>query len=146
MTRENELDMSESRAAVSGREYWMQLKEQYLPDAETGLIIVQTKEQDMIDTAIRLIPVYLKRKYLKRAILITDQETAVKAGGAEDQEAVNLVAAERKQIDELLAYYRLVQFFHEIAVISVEEPFGNAHIIGKAGISLEDYVKNALYV
>ena len=35
---------------------------------------------------------------------------------------------------------------HEIAVISVEEPYGNANIIGKEGITLHDYVKDALYV
>lgn len=146
MTGENELEMSEKRAAVAGREYWIQLKEQYLPDEETGLIIVQTKEQDMIDTAIRLIPVYMKRKYLKRVLVVTDRETAAKVEKQENPDAVTIVAAQRDQMEELLAYYRLVQFFHEIAVVSVEEPYGNANIIGKAGITLEDYVKNALYV
>ena len=138
--------MSEGMVAVRGREFWMHLKEQYLPDEETGLIIVQTKEQDMVDPAIRLIPVYLKRKYLKRALVVTDRETAAKIEKEDNSDAVTIVAAQREQMEELLAYYRLVQFFHEIAVVSVEEPYGNANIIGQAGITLEDYVKNALYV
>lgn len=146
MTGRNELEMAEAQAAISGREYWLCLKEKYLPDKETGLIIVHTKEPDMIDTAIRLIPVYLERKYLKRVLVVTDKETAVKIKEGGKPAPVTFVTVRREQMEELLAYYRLVQFFHEIVVISVEDPYGNAHIIGKAGITIEDYVKNALYV
>lgn len=143
---EKRQEMPEAQAAMAGREYWLRIKERYLPDEETGLIIVQAREPDMIDTAVRLIPAYLKRKYLKRAILVADQETAAEIGLREKPSGITLVAAERKVLEELLTYYRLVQFFHEIAVISVEEPYGNAHIIGNEGIALEDYVRNALYV
>lgn len=137
---------AEMEMAVRGREYWIHMKEKYVPDEETGLVIVQSEEQEMIDTALRLLPVYMKRKYLKRVIVVIEQKTAAGIEKEKNSDAVIFVAAQRKEIEDLLAYYRLVQFFHEIAVISVEEPYGNANIIGKEGITLYDYVKNALYV
>lgn len=138
--------MTGAEMAMAGREYWLHIKEQYRPDEETGLVVVQTKETEMVDTAVRLIPVYMKRKYLKRVILILDKEIAAKIKKEENWNTVIFVVAERRQIEELLAYHRLVPFFYETAVVSVEEPYGNANIIGKEGITLEDYVKNALYV
>lgn len=138
--------MTRAEMAVAGREYWLHIKEKYQPDEETGLIIMQTGEPEMVHTSVRLIPVYLKRKYLKRVILLMDEEMVPEIGAEGIHEMVSLEAAPRIRIEELLSYYRLVQFFHEIAVVSLEEPYGNAHIIGNEGITLENYVKNALYV
>lgn len=138
--------MTEAEMAMAGREYWLYIKEKYQPDEDTGLVIVQTKEQNMTDIAFRLLPIYLKRKYLKRVIVITDQEAIAWVEQRVESDRVTLVAVRRKMLEELLIYYRLVQFFHEIVVISLEEPYGNAHIIENEGITLEDFVKNALYV
>ncbi len=138
--------MKRAEMAMAGREYWLHIKEKYRPDEETGLVIVQTNETEMADTAVRLLPVYMKRKYLKRIILILDRELATEIKKEENPKSVILVAVERRKIEELLVYHRLVPFFYETAVVSVEDPYGNANIIGKEGITLEDYVKNALYV
>lgn len=138
--------MAEMEMAVRGWNYWMHIKEKYVPDEEIGLVIVQSEDKAMVDAALGLLPVYMKRKYLKRVIVVMERETADGTGREGTPDSVVFVAAQRKEIDDLLAYYRVVQFFHEIAVISVEEPYGNANIIGKEGITLSDYVKNALYV
>lgn len=141
-----EIEITEMEMAVRGREYWIHIKEKYVPDEETGLIIMQSEEQDMVDAALGLLPVYMKRKYLKRAIVVMERETAAGMERGRNPDSVIFVEAQREEIDALLAYHRVLQFFHEIAVISVEEPYGNANIIGKEGITLNDYVKNALYV
>ena len=143
----NRKEFPKALSAMKGREHWLKLKEQYCPDEETGIIIIQTEKPKLIHTAIQLIPEYLKRKYLKRVLGVTCHDllaNLIKTTFRKD--CVILAITEQKYIEELLDYYKLVQFFSEIVIISTEEPYGNSHIIGKVGITLEDYVRNALYV
>ena len=94
--------MTEAEMAMAGRKYWLYIKEKYQPDEDTGLVIVQTKEQNMTDIAFRLLPIYLKRKYLKRVIVITDQEAIAWVEQRVESDRVTLVAVRRKMLEELL--------------------------------------------
>ena len=62
------------------------------------------------------------------------------------QERVYIESVDEKMMTELVSYYRLQQFFRNIVVITMEEPFGTGGIVGKCGITLDDYVRDALYV
>lgn len=146
-TAKNGKEIPKALSAMRGREYWMKLKEQYCPDEETGLIIVQTEDLELISAAVWMVPEYLKRKYLKRVLMVVNQALAANLIKIMLEEShITLIITEREHIEELLDYYRLVQFFSEIVVVSTNEPYGNSHIIGKMGISVENYVKSALYV
>lgn len=137
----------EYQSALRGREYWMSLKKQYGLDEKTGLFLFPSLDNELNQEAIKLLPWYLKKKYLTMAVIVTDQEAVVKqADSVKKEEAVFLRKTDGDSLNDLLNYYRLVQFHSAVVVISMEEPYGNRHIIGKAGITLNDYVRNALYV
>lgn len=149
MNRE-EIDLElnqEYRSAVRGREYWMWLKEQCCLDEKTGLFVFPASDKELNQTALETLPWYLKKKYLNQAVIVTDQDAVIKQAESVMKEGtVFLEKIDRDQLNDLLSYYKLVQFHSAVVIISMEEPYGNPHIIGKAGITLNDYVKNALYV
>ncbi len=137
----------EYQGAVGGREYWIALKRQFPINEKTGIFVFPALDSELNQTAVKLLPWYLKKKYLNKAVIATDQDAVLKqAESVMADSAVCLAKTDRERLNGLLDYYRLVQFHPSVVVISLEEPYGNPHIIGKAGITLEDYVKNALYV
>lgn len=131
--------------ALEGRRMWLEWKKKYALDNHCGLILFPSLCKELNEAGSRQLPSFMKRKYLKKALALYTQEMPVPLVTGEGFEIITVGIAKEK-MEALLKYYCLIQFTKNIVVISTEEPFGNNGIIGKEGISLEDYVRNGIYV
>lgn len=129
--------------AWQGKEIWEKLVEKYNVDNEWLIAMLIPGYDSVNNLLLQKMPQFLKRKYIDCVLLIAVDECQISdiSGKGIEQEQIT-----EKEMEMLLKYYRLVQFSKNIVVTAIEEPFGNWGIIGKANISLEDYVENALLV
>lgn len=129
--------------AGQGRELWKTLEKKHGVNDEWLTVILVPGYDSVNDLVLQKVPQYLKRKYIDMALLITtDVPRPMKIRG----KLTEWEQITEKEMKGLLKYYRLAQFSKNIVVTAIEEPYGNWGIIGKANISLEDYVENALLV
>lgn len=134
------------KMAFSGREYWIRLKEKYEIDENYYLILCPTSNFLLNKIAMENLRNFLKRKFIQQAIVLSVFSKIEELCPYSTKKDIQFKYLGQEEMDLILKYYRLLQFFKNIVVISLEEPFGNENIIGKKGISLEDYVKDAIYV
>ena len=132
--------------ALEGRGCWLKLKEKYKMDDHCCLIICPTDNPLLNRIAMDNLIIFLKRKYLEKAVILSPYPYMKKYIMPTKEKEIYFVHAEKHKMESILKYYRLTQFTKNIVVISLEEPYGNDNLIGKKGITLVDYVKNAIYV
>lgn len=135
--------------AKRGREIWLRIKGEYsFEPINDCLIILPSREIKLNQAALRDIPDYMRRKYLHKAIVVSSTDMSLIESMQEPAEGRQIFFKQLEQIqcEQLLKYYRLTQFTKNIIVVSLEEPYGNGNIIGKEGITLEDYIRNAIFV
>lgn len=135
--------------AKRGRELWLEIKGQYSFDPINDcLVILPSQERKLNQAAMKEIPDYMERKYLHRAIIISISSVPLTEQGQQfaEERQIFLKQLEKVQCKQLLKYYRLTQFTKNVIVVSLEEPYGNGNIIGKKGITMDDYVRNAVFV
>lgn len=129
--------------AKQGRKLWLQIRDKYNYKAQSDcVILIAAHNEEMIRIAMEELPAYMRRKYLRKALVIQNSIGTVQTGQRENVQTLEVTQAE---MDSLLKYYRLAQFTGNIVVISAEEPFGNDNIIGHEGITFRNYVADALY-
>lgn len=135
--------------AKRGREIWLRIKGEYsFEPINDCLIILPSWEIKINQAALRDIPDYMRRKYLHKAIVVSSTDMSLIESMQEPAEGWQIFFKQLEQIqcEQLLKYYRLTQFTKNVIVVSLEEPYGNGNIIGKEGITLEDYIRNAIFV
>lgn len=136
-------------SAKRGRELWLEIKGQYsFESINDCLVILPLQEEKLNQAALKEIPDYMQRKYLYKAIVISISgipQTEQRQKSAKEQQ-IFFKRLEKMQCRQLLKYYCLTQFTKNVIVVSLEEPYGNGNIIGKKGITLDDYVRNAVFV
>lgn len=127
--------------ALKGRELWLKIKEKYQVSNEDVIVLVREPGDEMGQEVIRQMNSYLNRKYLKRAIIITQETNAC------NTVSNILYHTELKDgIKCIEQYYRLAQFTKNIVVASGDTPFGGDGIVGKNNISVAEYVADAILV
>lgn len=130
--------------AKKGREIWLGIKSDLQYEPVSGCVVIMpTADWELNRAALEKLPGYMGRKYLEKAVV------ACRDGMELPQAGRGGISVRRLSIPDmecLLKYYRLVQFTKNVVVVSLNEPFGNAGIIGREGITLGDYVEDALYV
>lgn len=127
-------------AARRGHVIWKKIRDTYQIGENDCLVILPDHDEKLDSAALRNLDDYLHRKYINRAFVIAPYEKNIRNS---NHEFINLSIDE---VNELITYYKLVQFKEKLVIVSMKEPFGNDGIIGKAGITLDDYIVNALYV
>lgn len=132
--------------ALKGREYWIEIKKRYEIDENCYLVICPTNDFLLNKIAMENLNEFLKRKYIKKAIILSTYIGLKEFYTHFSKADVQFQYLDQKQMNCTLKYYKMVQFFPNIVVISLEQPFGNGNIIGKKGITLIDYVRDAIYV
>lgn len=138
--------MEDYKLAERGRKLWLEIKDEYKVDALWYVVICPKKDETLNRLVLKHLPDFLERKFISRAVVISEDEARGKKPVENNGTVVCFRQVSRQEIEELLKYYRLIQFEKNIIVASLEEPYGTAGIIGKEGITLEDYVKDALLV
>lgn len=129
--------------AAKGRQVWLGLKETVQYTSDDCLIIFGATDRRLMEPAFDYIPEYLRKKCFSRGILLISRDNG--DFPETDEEIIVKVRLDADDIEALLKYYRLCQFAENIVVVSLEEPYGNDHLLGYKGISLDDYIKNAIF-
>ncbi len=139
------MDVEEARM---GRQIWLEIKKKHSFDyRDDCLVILPSPKSDLNQIALEKLSEYIKRKYLKKAVIVSCYRTILESDKyILDHSWMEFEWIDEGQCRELLKYYRLTQFTKNVVVISLEEPFGNKNIIGKEGITLSDYIVHAIYV
>ncbi len=128
--------------AMSGRVIWNDLKRKYKVTESDVVVIVESTDKCLVSKSIELLREYTDRKNLDREIIICCSDTQL--APCDDRRIV--VQKGKDELNALLRFYRMIQFTKNIVVISLSMPFGNKGIVGKVGITLEDYIRDAIYV
>lgn len=138
--------INDYKMSLNGRECWLYFKDKYNLRIEDYIILFPDDEETLNQVAASQLTDFLKRKFAKKALVLCVNSEVKKV--IENFIEVNIPSEiiSEKDMQNLLKYYRLVQFTKNIVIISTEEPFGNDHIIGKDGITAEDYIRDAIYV
>ncbi len=137
--------VEEIEEAKKGRKIWLDLRNKWELDENWFLIILPEKSKELNSIALLKLDNFLNKKYVQNALILYSSYLS-------DQDKFNysnnivFVYIEEKKLKQVLRYYRLKQFFKNIVVISLEEPFGNSGFIEHIDITLENYIEDGLYV
>lgn len=136
-------------AAKKGREIWLEIKKQYsFEPIHDCLVVLPSREKELNSSALEEIPAYMQRKYLYKAIIIStaDVPRVESEQSIVEERQIFFKQLEEIRCGQLLKYYGLTQFTKNVVVVSLNEPYGNGNIIGNEGITLKDYMRNAIFV
>lgn len=128
------------KLAMEGKRCWLDIKKMYNIKCEDCLVILPSDDNELNKCAIKYLPSYMEKKYIRKSFLVSKGDLNI----ADKQ--VTVIKLTFDKIQALLKYYRLLQFTRNVVVISLESPYGNENIINKEDISMDDYVKDAIYV
>ena len=86
-----------------------------------------------------MLPQIKQEKYMEKVVVLTEELHTVISK--------DIIQVQRNQqvIESIMRYYRLQQFAFNIYVASDEMPYGCSSIIGVKGITIEDYVRYAIF-
>ncbi|WP_026521610.1 hypothetical protein [Butyrivibrio sp. VCB2001] len=133
--------------ADRGRKVWIKMKEEYAITSIDSLLIFPEDDPELCISAINLLDKYIAKKKYSRAFVICEN-------GLYQQELQRyvkkteycFVPLSQEDFSCLLRYYRLVQFFANIVVVSCNKPYGSRGLIESGKVTVEDYIENTLYV
>ncbi len=128
--------------AMNGREIWSDLRRKYQITELDVIVIIDSRDKNLVSKSIECLREYTDRKKIDREIIIYSDDMHPES--FDDKRIICKV--ENEKLNNLLRFYRMIQFTKNIVVISLNQPFGNKGIIGKVGITLEDYIKDSIYV
>lgn len=136
----NEILQEQYKLAMEGKRCWLDIKKMYNIKCEDCLVILPSDNYELNKCAIKYLPVYMEKKYIRKSFLVSKSDLNIV------DKQVTVIKLTFDKIQALLKYYRLLQFTRNVVVISLESPYGNENIINKEDISMDDYVKDAIYV
>ncbi len=137
------MDLNEEISeALKGKVIWENLKQKYQITESDVIVLIESKDKEFVSKSIELLREYTDRKNLKREIIICCDGASIYT--CDNRRIIHDV--EYGELNKLLRFYRMIQFAKNIVVISFNLPFGNKGIIGKVGITLEDYIRDGIYV
>lgn len=136
---------AEFEKAAEGRKIWLMLEEKYGIGIDCGILIFPTNDNVLNIETIQLLPVYLERFHLRKIYVVTDQETVIKTLRDLFAKEIEEIEISHDEMNGLLKYYRMVDFSSHIVNVSLEEPFGNDHLLKKKDIDLRDFILSSIF-
>ena len=132
--------------AKIGKEIWDRLKSKYGITESDVIVIISDDSSEFISKSIKYLREYTKKKNLERELILYCDASPLDDKYDEADNQRIYIKLQEKEIQSVLRLYRLVQFTKNIVVLSLSDPYAGAGIIGKVGITMDDYIKDAIYV
>lgn len=126
-----------------GWSFFAEIKKKYCLNEDDYIILFPNDMEELSNMVIDNIEMLKRKKYAKRFFFICCNQDNLHT---EKRDDTIWICCSQKELDALVTYYTLVDFFANVIVVSFDMPFGSKGIIGKKGISLRDYVVDALFV
>lgn len=135
----------EFQEAREGRLIWLEIKRKYSFTNSFGLTIFPTEDFDLNTEAIILLTDYKKQMFLQKIVTVTNQLDVFNTLKQFEYEDIYCEKISDQEMKLLLKYYQLIKFCAHIAVVSLQEPFGNYSLIYDGEIDLKKYIFSAIY-
>lgn len=127
--------------ALKGREIWLAIKTKYEIDDNSCVVLLDC-EYETESIVNNILPRFLKKKYLDKAIVLSSADISKYVNDAENIICHKLDITDK---DLLLTYRKTSKFFEYFIVVSSEEPFGNFNLVGKHGITMDSYIEGTFF-
>lgn len=131
--------------ALKGRRIWQEIKGRHGGANMFGLVMFPSEDSVVNSEAVALLPRYKERMFLQKVVAVTSQGGVIHALETAGYEDICCESLSHKEMKQLLTYYRLVPFCVYTAVVSLEEPFGNASLLYNGGMDLRSYILLSIY-
>lgn len=128
--------------AERGRELAVQLRNTYAADERTCWIILPDDDEELWEAATENLPSYMESKCFSHALILGCRSCFTELHC--ERGTIHYIACTQDDLEAILAYYRLVPFA-ETVVVSLKEPYALPGWIGHFGITVRDYVRDALF-
>ena len=136
------IDIREKKEkALKGREIWLAIKTKYGIDDHSCVVLLDC-ECETESIVNEILPRYLKKKYLDKAIILSSADISKCVN---DMENIIFHRLDINDKDLLLTYRKASKFFEYFIVLSSEEPFGNFNLVGKYGITMDSYIEGTFF-
>ena len=98
------------RQAERGRKRWLEIKDEYKIDDLWYVVICPRKDKELCQLVLRQLPYFLQRKYISKAMVIMEDSDRENMYIENKGITICFKQAGGQEIDEILKYYRLLQF------------------------------------
>ena len=134
--------------ALRGRREWIRIERQHNIGEGTLVLLLPDESEKLNYYAMMHLNSYRMRKYMDKAVVLTNQTYVWNRGEEEPIQQVEIVLLEDWQCKALLQYYQLQCFFAYFVVVSMSQPDGNTvHNMLKSGkLTEEEILLGSIYV
>lgn len=133
---------------LHGKKYWNWLRLRYVITYKK-VVLVLTGDNEKLDYyCLKYLEHFLKRKYAKSAIIISDDEKVLKnVEKMKFRFPIELCYLEKKRIELLYDFYSYMKFFDNIVFTYTDRPKDNllGRILAETDVNEEDAACLALY-
>lgn len=130
---------------ILGRYVWKKVKRVIKPDESTVVILFPDDDSIVLNSVISQLDEYVDRKYWTRVVFLYSKEKEIY--NKCDFMYINYYL-EPNEINNLMQYFRTVNFFECFIVASLEKPEGNTvgRLIKSGKMNLEELIKASILV
>jgi hypothetical protein len=134
--------------AIGYRRSWINLKKTYHISGNEYIIILPDDDENLNVIALQLIPSFLDKKYVNKAIVVVKITTynLINSLAFSNDSRIRMVGLSDSTIRKLIKYYCLIKFAKNILVVSTKMPFGSAGLLKMGKMNFEDFVKDTYFV
>ena len=132
--------------AWKGRSLWKKLVREYEIKLGVYLIALISDDVEQNTYAISYLEEFLKKKYAEGAVILTYDSRYDKEIRSLHLANVHIRHVTTKEMTSIARYYCLQRFSDNVVIVSLDEPFGSYGLLEKDGISMEDMVRNYIFV
>lgn len=136
---------TESCSVREGWQVWQDLKGKYRFTNTCGLVVFPALDLAVNREAVAMLPSYMEQRHLQKVIVVTDRDDVADMVELAGHKDVSWEKISDEAMESLLRYYRLICFWLHIAVVSLEEPFGNDSVLCNGKADLRSYVYSSIY-
>lgn len=131
-------------SASRGKKIWHKIQKKYHMENEF-LILLRDTEKELAKSALSYLQEFIKKKYSSGAVVVTTNKDFI-TEYSNLQCNINFELVSPEQEEFLVAYYCLYHFYDAVIVVSLNEPFGSYGLLEKETITLDDMVREYIFI
>lgn len=126
------------KSVLAGKRLWNKIQRKY-DICNKYFIILKEKEPELAIKSMEFLDEFLRKKYSQGAIILTTDKSITSKNG-------EVIIITSKEEEGILSYFNLYPFYDKVIVVSLKEPYGSYGLLNKEGITMEDMIKEYIFV
>jgi hypothetical protein len=130
-------------AALSGRSYWLKLKNKFDIDDGGYVVLMPDDDRELNKQTLVHIDGLIENHKAKGVAIVTSDNWVIENAGIYTDNKLSVITAAEHDIDNLLSFFELYAFTERLFIMSLTKPYGNKlhNVVGMQGVTKEDIVK-----